>query len=101
MYYQIINIHTKKMRSHNRMTQQCIDFLPEVARRTKNFTGAEIEGLVRSAVSYSLSRNIDTKELKAVDESSILVDVKDFERSLTEVRTYMVLFIVWLNSNIL
>lgn len=41
--------------------------------------------MVRSAVSYALSRNIDIKELKAVDESSILVDVKDFERALSEV----------------
>lgn len=53
---QIINIHTNKMRTSNRMTTVALDHLGELAKRSKNFTGAEIEGLVRSAVSFALSR---------------------------------------------
>jgi len=82
---QILNIHTEKMRKNNRITQACLDGLPHIAKLTKNYTGAEIEGLVRSAVSFALSRNVDVKEIKAVDESSIMVDITDFERAMTEV----------------
>ena len=53
---QILNIHTMKMRASNRVSQEAVDKLPELARRTKNYTGAELEGMVRSAVSFALSR---------------------------------------------
>lgn len=51
------------MRKNNRITQACLDGLPHIAKLTKNYTGAEIEGLVRSAVSFALSRNVDVKEV--------------------------------------
>jgi SpoVK/Ycf46/Vps4 family AAA+-type ATPase len=54
------------MRSHGRMTQAAIDHLPEVVEATKNFTGAELAGLVRSAASFSLAKNIDAKEVPIV-----------------------------------
>jgi vesicle-fusing ATPase len=53
---QILNIHTMKMRASNRVSQEAVNNLPELARRTKNYTGAELEGMVRSAVSFALSR---------------------------------------------
>ena len=53
---QIINIHTAKMRASKRVTPNAIEMLPELARRSKNYTGAELEGLIRSTVSFALSR---------------------------------------------
>jgi len=41
---QILNIHTKKMRE-NKILEDDVD-LKELARLSKNFTGAEIESLV-------------------------------------------------------
>lgn len=44
------------------------------AERTKNFSGAEIEGLVKSAASFALNRQVDVNDLsKKVDEDNIKV----------------------------
>jgi len=60
--------------------------LASLAARTKNFSGAELEGLMKSAVSFALSRQVDATDLgKPVDEESIKVAMADFERALTEV----------------
>ena len=45
-----------------------------LAERTKNFSGAEIEGLVKSAASFALNRNVDVNDLhKPLDEDNIKV----------------------------
>ena len=42
--------------------------------RTKNFSGAEIEGLVKAAVSFALNRQVDVSDLsKPIDEENIKV----------------------------
>ena len=51
---QILNIHTRTMVSHKKMASD-VD-LVELAGLTKNFSGAEIEGLVRAAQSCALNR---------------------------------------------
>lgn len=51
------------MREHGRLSEEAIAHIPEVVERTKNFTGAELAGLVRSAASFSLAKNIDAKEV--------------------------------------
>ena len=33
--------------------------IERLAKQTKNYTGAELEGLVRSAASYALNRQVD------------------------------------------
>lgn len=44
------------------------------AERAKNFSGAEIEGLVKSAASFALNRQVDVNDLsKKVDEDNIKV----------------------------
>lgn len=53
---QILHIHTSKMRENNVLSSD-IDFR-ELAQQTKNFTGAEIEGLVRAAQSTAMNRFI-------------------------------------------
>lgn len=49
--------------------------LERLAEMTRNFSGAEIEGLVKSAASYALNRNVDINDLhKPLDEDNIKVD---------------------------
>lgn len=44
------------------------------AAKTKNFSGAEIQGLVKSAISWALNRQIDAGDLsKPVDEENLKV----------------------------
>jgi vesicle-fusing ATPase len=81
---QILNIKTAKMREHNRMTNDAAARIPELAVRTKNYTGAELEGLVRNAASFALARNINPSALKNLDEKTIKVEWGDFEKALTE-----------------
>lgn len=46
--------------------------LQELAKETKNYSGAEIEGVVRSATSFALNRNVDPT-LKKPDPKNIKV----------------------------
>jgi len=61
------------------------DFLNEAAR-TKNYSGAELEGVVKSAVSFALNRQITMDDLtKPLDEESIKVTMDDFVNALHEI----------------
>lgn len=44
-----------------------IDF-DSLAQRTKNYTGAEIEAVCRSATSFALFKDIDLSELSGKDD---------------------------------
>ena len=47
---------------------------PWLADSTKNFSGAEIEGLVKSATSFALNRQVDVNDLsKPIDEDNLKV----------------------------
>ena len=81
---QILNIHTAEMKTHKRIAQSAVDQLPALAALTKNFTGAEIEGLVRNAASFALARNIDLSSVKAIDDAALAVEWRDFERAFAE-----------------
>lgn len=81
---QILRIKTAEAQENSFMAPD-VD-LVAIAQRTKNFSGAELEGLMKSAVSFALSRQVDATDLgKAVDEESIKVTMADFERALVEV----------------
>ena len=54
MLLQILRIHTAKMKENEKMGKD-VD-LVELSKVTKNFSGAEIEGLVRAAQSCALNR---------------------------------------------
>jgi vesicle-fusing ATPase len=53
---QILNIHTQKMRT-NKIMDSDVD-LDELAGVTKNFSGAEIAGLIKSATSFAFNRHV-------------------------------------------
>lgn len=82
---QILTIHTTEM-AKNKMLGADVS-IPDLAERTKNYTGAEIEGLVKAAASYVFQRQIDPTNLaKKVDFSGVQVCMEDFERALIDVR---------------
>lgn len=62
---QIVKIHTSKMRSNNILDKD-VDPL-ELAQLTKNYSGAEIAGLVKSASSFAFNRHVKVGSLAAVD----------------------------------
>jgi len=83
----ILNIHTAKMRlAHpKRLTPEAEQRLPELAEATKNYSGAELAGLVRSAQANALHRALNAKTMEANVEN-VQVIWKDFEMALTEVQ---------------
>ncbi|GBM26023.1 Vesicle-fusing ATPase 1 [Araneus ventricosus] len=62
---QILNIHTARMKQHDKMAND-VD-LEELAAKTKNFSGAEIEGLVRAAQSTAMNRLIKASSKVEID----------------------------------
>jgi vesicle-fusing ATPase len=82
---QILKIHTSKM-STNSFLDRNVD-LEKLAELTKNFSGAEIEGLVKASTSHALNRNVDFNDLhKPLDEDNIKVTMEDFMKALDEVK---------------
>ncbi|KAL9180341.1 hypothetical protein ACHAXT_008311 [Thalassiosira profunda] len=83
---QILGIHTKSMKESNRIAPDVIDRLEELSTKTKNFSGAEIEGLIKAATSYALTRCVDVNDLsKAPDDKNLIVQFDDFQRALDDV----------------
>ncbi|XP_051904507.1 vesicle-fusing ATPase isoform X2 [Hippocampus zosterae] len=62
---QILTIHTNKMHSFNLLAQDVN--IPELAAETKNYSGAELEGLVRAAQSTAMNRHIKATSTVEVD----------------------------------
>ncbi|KAK5997251.1 Vesicular-fusion protein sec18 [Cladobotryum mycophilum] len=83
---EILKIHTSKM-STNGLLDPSVN-LEELAGLTKNFSGAEINGLVKAAASFAFSRHTEVGQLAAVkqDVASMRVNRDDFMNALTEVR---------------
>jgi len=83
---QILNIHTKNMRESNRITPEVIQRMDEIAENTKNFSGAELEGLVKAATSYALTRCVDVNDLSKVpDATNLILKYEDFQTALNDV----------------
>jgi len=83
---QILNIHTRNMREAKRISKEAVQHLPEIAEKAKNFSGAELEGLVKAASSYALTRCVDVKDLsKAPDTKNLMLQYDDLTRALGDV----------------
>lgn len=81
---QILKVHMNKMCT-NGYLDPSVD-LNTLASLTKNFTGAEIEGLVKSATSFAFNRCIDGKKLTTPDDpEKIRITYSDFQYALNEV----------------
>ncbi|CDR93982.1 N-ethylmaleimide-sensitive factor, putative [Babesia bigemina] len=82
---QILKIHTKTMRESNRLADD-VD-LDEICAMTNNYSGAELEGMVKCAVSYAIQRHVDGSDItKPKDMDKIIVTRADFLLALSEVR---------------
>uniref|UniRef100_A0A8C0LU30 Vesicle-fusing ATPase n=1 Tax=Canis lupus dingo TaxID=286419 RepID=A0A8C0LU30_CANLU len=80
---QILHIHTARMRGHQLLSAD-VD-IKELAVETKNFSGAELEGLVRAAQSTAMNRHIKASTKVEVDmekAESLQVTRGDFLASL-------------------
>jgi vesicle-fusing ATPase len=83
---QILNIHTKNMQKAKRITPEAVKKIPIIAEKAKNFSGAELEGLVKAASSFALARCLDVKDLnKAPDTKNLMLQYADFEQALNDV----------------
>lgn len=82
---QILRIHTKKMTESNALAPD-VDLL-ELARHTKNFSGAEIESLVKSAASCAFNREIDLENFtKEINVENLKISMSDFVRALEDIK---------------
>lgn len=83
---QILKIHTTKMRN-NDVLEHDVN-VDELAKLTKNFSGAEINGLVKAASSFAFSRHIKVGTMAAIDPNveNMKVSRQDFLSALEEVK---------------
>eukprot|EP00331_Platyophrya_macrostoma_P021361 CAMPEP_0176446602 /NCGR_PEP_ID=MMETSP0127-20121128/24428_1 /TAXON_ID=938130 /ORGANISM="Platyophrya macrostoma, Strain WH" /LENGTH=727 /DNA_ID=CAMNT_0017832677 /DNA_START=82 /DNA_END=2265 /DNA_ORIENTATION=+ len=80
---EIFRIHTKYIRENNVMAPD-VD-LAELARVTKNFSGAEIAGVVRTAISSAMSRHVDYQHpTETIQASEVKVTMEDFMHAVEE-----------------
>lgn len=82
---QILNIHTAKMKMHDKLGKD-VD-LSELAALTKNFSGAELEGLVRAAQSTAMNRPIKADSKVTIDQEAcenLKVTRSDFMKALED-----------------
>ncbi len=80
---QIINIHTNRMKNAGYLDDD-VNVI-DLAARTKNFTGAEIEGLVKNAASYAFQRQVDfTSSTRTINPQNVKICMSDFETALAE-----------------
>ncbi|CAH0476141.1 unnamed protein product [Peronospora belbahrii] len=99
---QILKIHTDRAREKGALhpkviadLDNCLDptkFVSDdpdyknLVQRTKNFSGAEIEGLVRAATAHALSRGTDGRTMHAIANYNPEISMEDFTLALEEVK---------------
>ncbi|MCJ1477379.1 transport between ER and Golgi ATPase protein [Lambiella insularis] len=83
---QILNIHTAQMRQHGRLDPDVN--IAELAHLTKNYSGAEISGVVRAAASFALTRNIKVGTTAGISDKidEMKVNRQDFTLALDDVK---------------
>jgi len=83
---EILYIHTKKMKDNDLLSDD-IDF-DELASLTKNFTGAELEGLCNSASSFAINQYTKGDNIAKVDQNieNMKLTRNDFLLALNEVK---------------
>lgn len=82
---QILKIHTRVMSESKRLADDVN--LDEICALTKNYSGAELEGLVKCAVSYAIQRHVDGSDItKPKDMDKIIITHADFIFALEEIK---------------
>ncbi|KAH3763723.1 N-ethylmaleimide sensitive fusion protein [Pelomyxa schiedti] len=82
---QILRIHTGLMKSEGYLSPD-VD-LNDLAKRTKNWSGAELEGIVRNACTYAMDEHVDPQNLSApLDPRTVAVKKDHFEASMKQIK---------------
>lgn len=81
--YDILTIHTSKMSKNGYASDLNLD---EIAKLSVNFTGAEIESIVKNAVSYSISRELDPSNLANAKNIKPIIIQEDLIRGYQEIK---------------
>jgi vesicle-fusing ATPase len=85
---EIFNIHTRKMKQSNRLGDDVV--IGDLAKRAKNFSGAEIEGLVRAAQSHAMNRHVNLKNvtsgITASNFDEMKITMSDFENAFDDIK---------------
>lgn len=83
--HQILRIHTAKMRT-NKVMDDDVN-LEELAQLMKNYSGAEIEGFVKSATSFAFNRHVKVGTFAGIsdDVENLRVNRNDFLQALEEI----------------
>eukprot|EP00741_Cyanophora_paradoxa_P012054 tig00020592_g11649.t1 len=74
---QIFNIHTRHMRENGKLARD-VD-LDSLAVQTKNYTGAEIESVVKGAASFMLQRKLGLANIRETNLTDTLKSLKDLD----------------------
>jgi len=79
----IFKIHTKDLSKNNILDTIDFDLL---ASLTENYSGAEIEGVVKAALSYSMQRHIDTENInKPKNTDQLKLTQEDLLHALNDI----------------
>jgi vesicle-fusing ATPase len=70
----ILKIHTAKIRASDRLDPD-VDLM-ELAKATKNFSGAEIAGLVRAAVSWAQTRHVKVGTMASLSDDITNIKIR-------------------------
>ena len=81
---QILQIHTNKMNENGYLDSNVS--LPTLAAELKNYTGAEIAGICRTAAAYTLKKGINLDDIKSfkVDRTKLKVKMEHFRYAADE-----------------
>ena len=82
--FDILKIHTNKMNQTGYLDKQVN--LEEIAKITKNFTGAELESVVKNAVSYSIAKELDPSNLTSAKDVNPIVTQIELVKSANEIK---------------
>lgn len=81
---QIFQIHMEKVLSMNLVEDDVT--ISDLALRTKNYTGAEIEDVVKKALSYVIMNEVDLSNLKNIEKFTTKISHAHFMNALKEVK---------------
>jgi len=84
---QIFRIHCRSIRENGFLDEK-ISY-SDLASRTKNYSGAEIEAVVRSAVSFAMQEHVDTESVSKIDArklKNIKITQEYFDLALQEIK---------------
>lgn len=80
--FDILTIHTNKMFKNGYTSDINLE---QIAKLSVNFTGAEIESIIKNAVSYSISRELDPSNLQNAKDIKPIITQEDLIRGFKEI----------------